>query len=71
MTVKRFLSCLIKFVSTFPPERAKNDVLLVGIGLFRRRCKTFSKSSEAGGISMLEPFDSQIVSIISSDSGGI
>ena len=68
MTLKRFLSCLIKFVFNISAEKSQERrFYLSGNRLFHWNVKPFQKiTSEAGGISILEPFDSQIVSIISS-----
>ena len=68
VTLKRFLSCLIKICFNISAEKSQERrFYLSGIGVFRGIVKAFTKiTSEAGGISILEPFDSQIVSIISS-----
>ena len=68
VTLKRFLSCLIKICFNISAEKSQERrFYLSGIGVFRGIVKAFSKiTSEADGISILEPFDSQIVSIISS-----
>ena len=66
-TLKRFLNCLIKICFNISAEKSQErKVYLSGISLFRGIVKTFSRVLEAGNNSILEPFDSQIVSIISS-----
>ena len=66
-TLKRFLSCLIKICFNISAEKChERKFSLSGIGLFRGIVKNFSRISESDGISILEPFDSQITSIISS-----
>lgn len=64
---KRFLNCLIKICFNISAEKSQErKFYLSGISLFRGIVKTFSRPLVAGDISILEPFDSQIVSIISS-----
>lgn len=67
VNLRKFLGFLIKICINISTEKInERKFFLTGIILFRGAVRTLSKVNDAQGVSVLEPFDSQIVSIISS-----
>ena len=65
--IKRFLTFAIRICFNISAEKStERKFYLTGIFLFRGIVRNFSTILDENGISILEPFDSQIVSIISS-----